>query len=59
MMTSSMLLKFESTESDEVIILKTLKMGNCQYLGNKMKYEAAICYVEVAYDVDFDYATEI
>ena len=31
----------------------------CQYLGNKMNYEAEICSVEVAYDADFEYATEI
>ena len=24
-----------------------------------MNYETEICYVEVAYDADFDYATEI
>ena len=46
-------------EFDDVIILKTMRKRNCQYLGNKMKYEAEICYVEVAYDADFGYGIEI
>ena len=35
-----------------------MKIWNCQYLGDKVKYEAEFCYVEVAYDADFDYSTE-
>ena len=39
--------------------LKTMKIWNCQYLGNKMKYETEICYVEVANNADFHYGIEI
>ena len=46
-------------EFNDIIILKTMKKWNCQYLGNKMKYEAEICYVEAAYNADFDYGIEI
>ena len=46
-------------EFDNVIILKKTKKWNCQYLGNEMKYEAEICYVEVFYYADFDYGMEI
>ena len=35
----------------------------CQYLGNEIRYEAEICYLEeqleVIYDANSDYATEI
>ena len=37
-------------EFDDVIILKPMEKWNWQYLGNKVKYKAEICYVEVAYD---------
>ena len=46
-------------EFDNVIISKTMKQWNCQYLGNEMKYETFICYVVVAYDADFGYGIEI
>ena len=46
-------------EFGDVIILKTMKKWNCQYLGNEMKYDAEICYAEVAYDADFTYGIEI
>ena len=46
-------------EFDDVIILKTMKKWNCQYLGYEMKYEAEICHVKVAYDADFGYGIEI
>ena len=46
-------------EFDEVIILKTMEKWNCQYLGKEMKYEAEICNVEVAYDADFGYGSDI
>ena len=29
------------------------------YLGNEMKHEAEICYVEVTYGADFGYGIEI
>ena len=31
----------------------------CQYLGNEIKYDAEVCYVEVAYDAYFTYGIEI
>ena len=31
----------------------------CQYLGNEIKYEAEICYLEMIHDADFDYCIEI
>ena len=59
MMTLTMKLKFNQLakliEFDDVIILKAMKTWNCLYLGNKMKYEAEICYEEVAYDTNFSY----
>ena len=40
---SIIVLKFESTdkldENDDEIILKTMKTGNCQFLGTKIAYE--------------------
>ena len=46
-------------EFDDVIILKTMKTLNCLYLGNNMKCETVIWYLEVVCDADSDYATEI
>ena len=46
-------------EFDDVIILKTMKKWNCQNLGDEINYEVGIWYVEVAYDADFGYGTEI
>ena len=46
-------------EFDDVIILKIMKKWNCQYLGYEMKYEAEICYVEVAYDANFCFGIQI
>ena len=55
--------KFESTDKfnriNDVIILKTMKTRNCQYLGNTITYEVEIWYVEVIYDADLDYGIEI
>ena len=36
-----------------------MKTWNCLYLGNELKYETEIWYLEVICDVDLDYATEI
>ena len=44
---------------DDVIILKTMKIRNCQYLANEIKYEAGILYVEAMDDDDFNYGIEI
>ena len=49
-MLISMLIEFS-----DVIILKTMKIWNCQYLSNEIKYEAEISYVQVAYDSYFGY----
>ena len=37
-----------------------METWNCQYVGNTtVRYEVEIWYVEVTYDVDFDYGVEI
>ena len=46
-------------EFDDVIIWKTKKTWNCLYLGSELKSKTEIWYLEVIYDADFDYATEI
>ena len=30
-----------------------MKIWNCLYLGNKLKYDSEIWYLEVTYDADF------
>ena len=56
-------LKFVSTEKTvefgDVIILKIMRAYKCLYSVNELKYETEIWYLEVFYDADFDYATEI
>ena len=48
-----------SIEFDDVIILKTMKTWNCQYLGNRIKYIAKIWYVGVIHNFDFGCYIEI
>ena len=38
---------------------RRMKIWNCQCLGNRIEYEAEISYVEVAYDADLGYGSEI
>ena len=51
--------KKKSIKSHDVIIMKTIKTGNCQYISNTMTYETEIWHVEVIYDADFDNGIEI
>ena len=42
-----------------VIILKAMKALGYLYPGNEMKYEAEVCYEEVACGANFSYGIEI
>ena len=63
MLIPIMLLEFESTDKINGIWWRhnceDNKNINCWYLGNEMKHEVEIWYLEVIYDDDFDYDIKI